>query len=984
MERVRKPIWFESLLLLIGFLICAQSSLATTVIIQSDDEMIVEARAIIRGKVLAIETGLDEHQDRIYTYVTIKVHEVLKGQISKRKIVLKQPGGLYGNRGSLVFGAPEFVTGENVLLYLDTWRDGSLRVHQLMLGKFNIVDDPVTGLAYAVRNAPPDSVRILGESSRGPITNRMELSAYAQMVRGRLRANRNAAQEFEAKAFSGIPMLDRPSGYIVESGKGDLEAQFHLWRPPTRWFQPDNGESVVFRVNTDGAPPQVENTVIAATNAWSSVVGSSLRVVSDGSTNTCGLFFVDGVNTISFNNCDGYFSGTGTCSSGVLAVTSIASIDQSQTRVINGTTFFKALEANLTFNPFSACNFADPCNLQEIMTHEMGHGLGLHHSWDSSFGGTPTLSDREATMYWIAHLDGRCASLKQDDINGTVFIYPATGGGPGPLTITSTSPLGTGTVGSSFLRQLLASGGTTPYTWSLQSGSLPPGLNFNPAGVILGTPTTPGTFEFTIKVTDAANDTAQKLLAITIISLATGYDSQFLSQSVPTTLQPNQAFVVTLRWLNTGSFAWNGSSGFGIVSQNPLGNVVWGGNVVPWINPPVPPGGEMELLFQAFAPSSAGFYNFQWQLQQQDVGVFGQMSTNVNITVGNPSQPSPLSIGGPSALAAGKGASFTHTVPATGGTPPYTWSIASGALPGGISLNATTGVLSGTPTAAGSFGVTIQATDSRSQTAQKALTFTVTDTALPPVEITTSTLPSANKGIGFSQQLSASGGKPPYTWAVTTGALPAGLTVASATGLISGTPTVSGQFSFTVTATDSESRTASKALSINVLGPPLLVAAIPPLETLMGLSFNYQLVATGGTGPYTWSAAQGALPPGLNVNATSGLISGIPTAGGTFAFPVTVRDAESGTASASMQIKVIDPATIPAISKVKYKNQKKLFVIGDRFHPSATLFIDGSQVLFEVGDGQLIVKPIKLASGRHELRVVNPSGVASAIYVLML
>jgi hypothetical protein len=187
-----------------------------------------------------------------------------------------------------------------------------------------------------------------------------------------------------------------------------------------------------------------------------------------------------------------------------------------------------------------------------------------------------------------------------------------------------------------------------------------------------------------------------------------------------------------------------------------------------------------------------------------------------------------------------------------------------------------------------------------------------------------------------------------------------------------------------VTATDSESRTASKPLSINVAAPPLLVGAIPALETLMGLSFNYQLVASGGTAPYTWSVSPGALPPGLNMNTTSGLISGAPSVGGLFTFPVTVSDAASVSATATIQIKVIDPATIPAITKVKYKNRKKLFVIGQRFNPSAVLLVDGNQLFFAVDDGQLIVKPITLASGRHEIRVVNPGGVSSATYVWML
>ena len=978
MERNRKPTCLKLLLFFICLLSCAQTSLATTVIIPSDDQMIIEARAIVRGKVLAIESGLDEQQDAIYTYVTLRVQEVIKGQITERKIVLKQPGGQYGSRGSLVYGTPEFSVGENVLLYLDSWRDGSLRVHQMLLGKFLVTKDPDTGALFVVRNAAGPGVQVFGQSDKGPITNRMELTAYTEMVRNRLGANRRAAREFEARAYGSVPLVQRPAGYVLSAQGGDLEAQFHLWNPPIRWFEPDNGQSVVFKVNTDNAPPQVENDVVAATNAWSSVAGCSLRAVDGGTTNTCGLFTSDGTNTISFNNCDGYFSGSGTCSGGALAVTSISDYDRNQTRVVNGVTFYKALEANLTFNPFVSCNFNDHCQLQEIMTHEMGHGLGLHHSWDASFGGTPSASDQFATMYWVAHFDGRCASLKQDDMNGITFIYPATGGGPGPLTIVSTSPLGTGTVDSTFSRQLLASGGTMPYSWSIVSGSLPNGTVLS-NGTIGGTPTTAGTFDFTVKVTDAQNASAEKPLAITIITPATGYDSQFVSQNVPATLQQSQAFVVTIRWLNTGSTMWNGGAGFSIVSQNPANNAVWGGNTVPWTGSPVFPGAQMELVFQAFAPSQSGIYNFQWQLSQQGVGFFGQMSANVSITVGNPSEPAPLSIVGSSALSAVKGILFTNTMAATGGTPPYNWSVATGALPSGIGLNSSTGALSGAPISAGSFSATVQVTDSRSQTAQKALTFTVT---LPPVEVVTSTLPAAIKGVGFNQQLNAAGGNPPYTWSLTAGALPGGLNLAAATGIISGTPNATGSFNFTVTATDGDSHTASKPLAITVAAPPISVVAIPALETMMGLSFNYQLSASGGTTPYAWSVGSGALPPGLSLNTTGGLISGIPTGGGLFTFLVTVRDASSASASATVQVKVIDPATIPSIRKVKYKGARKLIVLGDRINPAAVLLVDGNQMSFAVGDGQLVVKPISLAPGAHEIRIVNPGGVSSAAYIL--
>ena len=942
---------------------------ASTFTIPTDDDLIIGARAIVRGRVLSVSCRLDDQTGRVFTYVRLRVREVLKGQVSHHEIVLKEEGGQAGNRGSIVFGTPGFENGDKVLLYLDTWRDGSLRVYQMFLGKFSIIDDPATGEQLVVRTLPDKNTSVLQSESHTAgraATSRMELSAYREMVIRRLKANRERSQSFDETYYRNTAMLAEPAEYSRESG--GLEPQFtFLTSPPPRWFEPDLGQPVVFMVNPDGAPnPQIMDDISAAMNAWSSVPGCSLRVVNGGSGQVC---YSRDSNSIVFNNCDGQFPPSPTCAS-ILALGGM-NWDGSQTKVINGTTFVRAASGHISFNPFASCDFGDHCIIREIATHELGHALGLGHSQFA-----------DATMFGVAHFDGRCASIHQDDINAITFVYPSTGGGPGPLTILTTSPVGIATVGSAFSRQLLASGGATPYGWSLISGSLPDGLNLLPNGLISGTPASTGTSDFTVKVTDPQNVSAQKALSILVIAPATGLDAQFISQDVPTTLNPSQAFFVTIRWVNTGSKPWNGASGFAVISQNPANNATWGGNTVPWFGSPLAPGEQIELLFQAFAPSRAGIYDFQWQLYQQGVGSFGQMSANVSITVGDPGPPpSPPSIGGLSSLTAVKGIFFTYIVTATGGTPPYSWQVATGTLPAGISLNPNTGALAGMPTLTGNSAVTVQVTDSKSQTAQKALTIAVTAPPVPPVEITTSSLPPATKGVAVNQQLNAAGGKPPYSWSVTAGALPAGLSLAAATGIISGTPNATGEFSFSVTASDAESRTASKPLSITVLPPPLSVASVPALDGLKGSPVSYQLSATGGTPPYAWSVTSGALPSGLNLNSASGLISGVPSVAGLFTLAVTVRDQASVSMTATVQIKLIDPETIPAVTKAKYKGGKKLIVTGDRINPAAVLLVDGNQTPAAVSDGSFVLKPIVLAPGRHEIRIVNPGGVLSAPFL---
>jgi hypothetical protein len=205
------------------------------------------------------------------------------------------------------------------------------------------------------------------------------------------------------------------------------------------------------------------------------------------------------------------------------------------------------------------------------------------------------------------------------------------------------------------------------------------------------------------------------------------------------------------------------------------------------------------------------------------------------------------------------GVPVSFQMQASGGTAPLVWSLSSGALPAGLILHAS-GLIDGTPTVAGTTTPHFLVTDAASLTGAATLTATVAGSQLT---VPAQPLPGGVVGSPYAAQLGATGGTPPDTWAVLSGALPAGLSLSSA-GLISGVPTTPGTASFTPQVTDHLGATASAPLQIVVTAAAFAIttAALPP--GILGGSYAADLGTAGGTLPVTnWQIISGQLPPGL-------------------------------------------------------------------------------------------------------------------------
>jgi hypothetical protein len=284
-------------------------------------------------------------------------------------------------------------------------------------------------------------------------------------------------------------------------------------------------------------------------------------------------------------------------------------------------------------------------------------------------------------------------------LNNPQFVYIAPCSGPSPLSVT-TSSLTAATVGTAYSQSLVASGGTTPYSWSLSAGTLPAGLSLSSAGVISGTPTTTGTSNFTVQVNDASNplQSASKALSLTVGG-SVGSPLKITTTSPLPAAKVGVAYSKSLAATGgTAPYSWSLSAG-----TLPAGLSLSSAGVI------------------SGTPTTKGTSNFTARVS--DASNPAQSTTTaLSLTVAVP-----LKVATAATMPGAKvGVAYSASLAAKGGTPPYSWSLAAGTLPAGLTLS-NTGVISGTPTTAGTFKITVKVTDSSNPalTAKKALTLVV-------------------------------------------------------------------------------------------------------------------------------------------------------------------------------------------------------------------------------------------------------------------
>jgi len=449
---------------------------------------------------------------------------------------------------------------------------------------------------------------------------------------------------------------------------------------------------------------------------------------------------------------------------------------------------------------------------------------------------------------------------------------------PVALEITMPANLGNTVVNTTATVSLLAQGGTPPYTWTLDSGTLPTGMALAAPGETIGSNLFPGytylagramqagTFSFTLRVTDSASTSVTRAFTWPIAILSNNYTNLPLSGAPLTyNVAYNQPLLV---FGGTGSY-----TNFAIVSGA------------------LPPGLSINPTTGVVSgtPLNTGSYSPSLQITDSAGATVFQ---NLNLTVGN-GMASSLNPGNSDSMIIQLGGTTYSQLNPSGGTGPYTYTPV-GAYPAGCTiqvgslLNGVSGTyqLACSPFAAGDYTLTLRMEDSA--TPHNFAVRTIAIHVLPITLLSSTSLPAASVGVAYSAALLTTGNLTGINASLAPGsAYPPGLSLGS--GVIAGTPTAPGNYSFTLIVTDPSGFTNPFTFSLPVSPIAITNPDIIPVSAIVNVPFSYQLTASGGGSSKTWSLDTGSsLPGGFTLNS-AGLLSGTASSMGNGIFKLNAK-----------------------------------------------------------------------------------------------